>query len=216
MKEECFMKKLTILILSLCLIMTMMGCSSKDNSEITGTTTEKVETETTTVDTVQPGGTDVNDVFDVAVSYANWSDSNEFYITCLNSDKLAISSVPHLPVHKFDTLEELEQFKKDYSMIYTMDYGHDEVPSFNEVTVKYDEEFFKDNSVILVYVTSSSGSDRYGVSSIFCNDDNFCVYVKQTNDIDVGTDDMAGWFITVAVPDSMIENCTTIDACYEF
>ena len=216
MKEEGIMKKFTILILSLCLIMTMMGCSSKDNGETTETTTEKLETETTTADTIQPGGTDVKDAFDIDVSYANWSDSTEFYITCLNSDKLAISSVLHLPVHKFDTLEELEQFKNNYSKIYTMDHGYNEVPSFNEVTEKYNEEFFKDNSVVLVYVTSSSGSDRYGVSSVFCNNDSFCVYIEQTNDVDVGTDDMAGWFITVAVPHSMIENCTTIDACYEF
>ena len=65
---------------------------------------------------------------------------------------------------------------------------------------------------MLVYVEATSGSYRYGVDSVDCVDGNFCVHVKQTNNPEVGTEDMAGWFITVAIPDSMAAECTVFDA----
>ena len=47
---------------------------------------------------------------------------------------------------------------------------------------------------------------------MFCDGDSFCIHVEQTNNPEVVTEDMAGWFVTVAVPDSMVENCTEFDA----
>ena len=106
----------------------------------------------------------------------------------------------------------MEQFKTDVKDVLSIDCGYDEVPSFNETTSKYDEVFFAENTLMLVYVEASSGSYRYGVDSVYHTDGNFCIHVKQTNNPEVGTCDMAGWFITVAVPDSMIADCTEFDA----
>ena len=161
---------------------------------------------------VQPVGTPVDEVFDITVSYANWGELNEIYTKALNTDKMAISSVRHLPIYKFDTLVELEQFKTDIDGILSIDHGYDEIPSFNEATAKYDEKFFTENTLMLVYVESGSGSYRYGVDSIYHADGNFCIHIKQTNNPEFGTDDMAGWFITVAVPDTMIADCSVFDA----
>ena len=38
------------------------------------------------------------------------------------------------------------------------------------------------------------------------------VHVEETEKPDVVTCDVAGWLITVAVPDSIVENCTEFDA----
>ena len=133
---------------------------------------------------------------DIAVSYANYAE---------------ISSVRHLPIWKFDTFEELEQFKKANDQ-FTYDSGYDEVPSFNDTVAKYDKAFFESNSLMLVYVSANSGSYRYGVNSVFCDGVSFCIHVERTNNTDAVTMDMAGWFITVAVPDSMVANCTEFDA----
>lgn len=169
------------------------------------------ETET---EEVKPGGTSADEAFDIAVSYANWTDSSELFVKSLNTDKMMISSVMHLPIYKFDTLAQLEQFKSDFGDILTMDHGYDEMPAFNDVTAKYDEKFFDENSLMLVYVDANSGSDRYGVNSVYCADGKFCIHVKKLNSPDVGTCDMAGWFITVAVPNSMIEGCDEFDAIF--
>lgn len=160
----------------------------------------------------QPGGTPVDKLFDITVSYANWGELTEIYTKALNIDKMVMSSVMRLPIYKFDTLVELEQFKNDVKDVLSIEQGYDEVPSFNESTAKYDESFFAENTLMLVYVEATSGSYRYGVDSIYHADGNFYIHIKQTNNPEIHSDDMSGWFITVAVPDSMVADCTIFDA----
>ncbi len=155
---------------------------------------------------------DITKSVEVTVSYANYTDEDEIYSGGLNADKMTISGEYHFPIYKFDSVQDLEQFKQAFGGVLTMDYGYDENPSFNEAITKYDEAFFKDNTLMLVYVTAGSGSLRFGVDSVFCDGTTFCIDVKQTNNPEVCTDDMAGWFITVAVADSVIANCTEFDA----
>lgn len=167
------------------------------------------------VGTNSEGKTEASDItksVEVTVSYANYTDEDAIYSGGLNADKMTISGEYHFPIYKFDSLQDLEQFKQTFGEILTMDYGYDENPSFNEATAKYDEAFFKDNTLMLVYVTAGSGSLRFGVGSVTCDGTAFCIDVKQTNNPEVCTDDMAGWFITVAVADSVIANCTEFDA----
>lgn len=185
-----------------------------DSTKATETENDNDSTKGTETEEVKPGGTSADEAFDIAVSYANWTDSSELFVKSLNIDKMMISSVMHLPIYKFDTLAQLEQFKSDFGDILTMDHGYDEMPAFNDVTAKYDEKFFDENSLMLVYVDANSGSDRYGVNSVYCADGKFCIHVKKLNSPDVGTCDMAGWFITVAVPNSMIEGCDEFDAIF--
>ena len=151
---------------------------------------------------------------DVTVSYANWTDAAEIRLSALNFDKMIISSVPHshLPIYKFDTREDLERFKRTFDGVLSMNACYDEVPSFHDATAKYDKAFFEENTLMLVYVTAYSGSYRFGVNSVSLDGGSFCIYVEQTNDPEVGTQDMAGWFITVAVPDSTVAGCTGFDA----
>lgn len=150
--------------------------------------------------------------FDTAVSYANWADGDAICSGALNTGKMAISSVQHLPIYRFDTLDDLERFKQSFGNVLSMEQGYDEVPSFNEVIAGYDAVFFDENALMLVYVSAGSGSYRFGVSSVYCDGTSFCIHVEQTNHPEAVTDDMAGWFITAAVPDSMIEGCTEFDA----
>ena len=188
MKEVSRIKKLMALILIWAGVLGLVGCNTNK------------------------GGTPVEEAFDITVSYANWTEENEIYVGALNKDKMTISSVQHLPIYKFSTLEELEQFKLSFREVLAMDHGYNEVPSFNDAAADYDETFFEENTLLLVYVGANSGTYRFGVSSVFCNGSSFCIHVEQTNHPEVVTDDMAGWFITVAVSDSMIENCTEFDA----
>ena len=198
------MNRLIALVLVLVCVLGLVGCNTTIPSAST-----PVEKPT---NKVQSGGTPVEEAFEIAVSYANWTEESEIYFGALNKEKMVISSVQHLPIYKFNTLEELEQFKLAFGEVLTMDRGYDEVPSFNDITTNYDETFFDENTLLLVYVGANSGTYRFGVSSVFCAENSFCIHIEQTNNPEVVTDDMAGWFITVAVPDSMVENCTEFDA----
>ena len=42
---------------------------------------------------INTGGTYVDEVFDISISYANWGDSNDIYAKALNTDKMMISSI---------------------------------------------------------------------------------------------------------------------------
>ena len=131
----------------------------------------------------------------------------------LNADKFdSDDGVIHLPIFELEFPEELSQFKKDFGGENVYDYGWDEVPSFNEVTKEYDDEFFAENSLILVYVSASSGSYRFGVKNVHCDGTKFVAYIAQTNRPGDVTDDMADWFITFEVKKSDIENVTEFDA----
>lgn len=172
----------------------------------------KAEPMTDTNDAAQPGGTPVGEAFDIAVSYANWTDDERIYTNALNAGKMPISAVRHLPIYRFDTLAELDGFKETFGDVLSMHYSYGGVASFCDVTAGYDESFFAENTLMLTYVTAGSGSLRFGVSSVFCDGMSFCIHVEQTNNPEIGTCDMAGWFITVAVPDSVVASCVEFDA----
>lgn len=157
----------------------------------------------------------IDKAFDIKVSYANyasWEELKEIYEKALNSDTFTQSMVMHLPIYKLDTQAELIEFKAELDRILTVDQGYDEMPSFDDVTAKYDETFFEENTLVVVYVTASSGSYRFNVDNVELANGRFCVHVKQTKKPEVFTEDMAGWFITVAIPDHVARADFKFDA----
>lgn len=147
------------------------------------------------------------------VTYANWSpNESELLRECLNSETMTISSARHLPIFKFETKTELDEFKNKYKDDFTMDQVYDGNPSFNEVTVNYDDDFFKDNTLILAYISAGSGSFRYGVSEVTKENGTLMMKVTQLNDPEVYTDDMSGWFLMAEVEKEYIKDCDKFDA----
>ena len=65
---------------------------------------------------------------------------------------------------------------------------------------------------LIVYVDANSGTLRFDVSSVYCENESVYVHVKQTNNPEFVTDDMAGWFITVAIEKSIFQDCQSFDA----
>ena len=160
------------------------------------------------------GGADSSNVqaFESTVSYANWAEESEIYAGALNKEKMVVSSVLHLPIYRFDTLHDLEQFKQAFGDTFTMDAGWDEAPSFRQATAKYDSSFFEANSLLLVYVSANNSTHRFKVQSVGYDETSFCVHVVETTNAEAVDTAMAGWFVTLAVPDELIQNCTEFDA----
>ena len=152
---------------------------------------------------------------DTTVSEVGISDTEALYSGALNADKMAISSVIHFPIYKFDTLEELTQFKDSLEhpeSLSSRSYKYDEMPSFNEVTAQYDETFFSENTLLLVYVGAHTGTYRFAVDTITGDGTSLCVQIAETTHAELVTCDTSGWFITVAVPDSAAATYTEFDA----
>lgn len=133
----------------------------------------------------------------------------ESYLYPLNLEKMSEKEIEHLPVYKMDTLEELVQFKQ---VLYKVDDIFGAEGSLEEITEGCDEEFFEENTLILVYLYASSGSYNYTVESVRMQDNTLSVHVKCTNPSEGETCDVANYFVTVSVPDSVIADCTDFDA----
>lgn len=160
--------------------------------------------------------------FDASVSYVLWIDDPTFRDLALNTQEEppATSDMEtrerlwsrRLPLFKFDTLEELEQFRQYDAVRERSSFSYDEVPSFDESCAKYDEAFFEEHTLLLVYIGEGSGSYRFGVKNILCDRETLCVRIEHLNHPQVRSCDMAGWFITIAVPDSVASDIGTFDA----
>ena len=155
---------------------------------------------------------DYMNVFDASVSWANWSDDPKIRELALNKDTFELSSARHIPIYKCNTLEELNEFKTTFSGTFTMDGTRDEVPSFEEVTADYTEDFFIENTLLLVYVEANSCTPRFGVDSVSKENGTLSVHVKYTYTPEEGDSAMAGWLFTIPVNNDQIQDCTNFDA----
>lgn len=158
------------------------------------------------------GGVDTNNegTFESTVSYANWTDASELYAGALNGPVDPNNSITGnawpLPIYKFDTLADLKQFKQTFGSILTMDSGCDEVPSFNDATAKYDSSFFEENSLLLVYVRANNCTHRFCMMGVNFDNNRFHISVGETTNAETVDTAMAGWFITVAVSDEILDS----------
>ena len=164
------------------------------------------------------GGADANnnETFESTVSYANWTDSSELYTGALNGPVDPTVSITGnayaLPIYRFDTLADLDNFKQTFKTVLTMDSGYDEVPSFNDATAKYDKSFFENNSLMLVYVGANNCTHRFNLATINHSKNRFYVSVQETTNVEAVDTAMAGWFITVTVSDDLLNNIHIYDA----
>ena len=150
--------------------------------------------------------------FSAAVAWANYAEDSTLYTTSLNIDRMTQSSIRHLPLWQVRNTAELAGWKDTFGNILTLDHGYDEMPSFDAVTADMDENFFIEQSVLLVYVPSNSCSYRYIVNSIALCGQQLCIHVQQANDPETGDCAMAGWLMVVTVPKEILEGITDFDA----
>lgn len=207
------MKKKIFALSALLFILLSAGCSEIGK-------TQKDIGETGGISPIEPGDfrkVETKDDEDPAkevfkISYANWTDSAEICQKALNAGATDGDSVLRLPIYRFDTAEDVKAFRDTFAETLTFDCGYNGNPSFDEVAAEYGEDFFEKNSLVLVYVTASSGSYRFGVSDIVCDGENFLVYVSLLNNPEVVTCDMAGWFVTVEAEKNSFSETTVFDA----
>lgn len=205
------MNKPAIFILTLACALALVGCSP--NKETKNLSDDMPFAETPDANLTTPGDMPADEVFDIVISHASRADFGAIYSGALNEETMMFSSVLHLPIYKFDSLEELEQFKAAFGDSLGMDGKYDGALSFNEATSGRDEAFFEENSLMLVYVDVSNKASDLEVSSIFCDGNTFCIHIMPRNGSKSTTNGADSYrLITVAVPKSMIKDCTEFDA----
>lgn len=207
------MKKLTSLILLIALLVSCFASCAETENESSVDIPDESEAVTESSLTVEESNEEENSeqseesieipeiIRDFTVSKAPLVSSDESRLY-----EKAVSDGNKLPVvYKFDTREELDSFKSEYDDLFH--FKNPSVCGFNEATVKYDDAFFENNTLIVIYLKSSSYADEYTVGEIYNDLSTVRIQVVLT---DLGWDQgMGGKFVTVAMPDAMMKNVNT-------
>ena len=132
----------------------------------------------------------------------------------LNASKLQYNSVQHLPIHKFDTRQELESFMGNVGKFLTMNDSSKGVPSFYGTASRYDEAFFAEYSLVLAYIPSGNSGRTFRISGMEFNHNtgSFAMQIEETASSQIKETKKSGWFLTAAIPDGMIADFTSFDA----
>ena len=144
--------------------------------------------------------------FDPRTAWVNWHEEIEIAQYAENKD------ADSLPVFRFTSPEDITDFRNTAGQFLSLDAGYDEVGSFEQMIADRDDVFFREYTLLGVYVTSGSGSERFGAKNLVFSGNTLTIQIAQINSPDIGTCDMAGWLITLAVPKNRLENCDSLRA----
>lgn len=156
------------------------------------------------------------DLFGETLFQIGYEEDSDIYHSALNADKFPSNDgIPHSPIYKIENTSELETFTEKCIAWFSSEYFPIQdawVAWLKEPFKDYDESFFEDRSLFVVYVVASSGSHKYRVADIKKDGSTFTVYTDRYNDMGMGTCDMEGWFILLPMQKDEIKGCTEFDA----
>ena len=94
--------------------------------------------------------------------------------------------------------EELSKFYEEYKTIIDLEHREkvyaDSTIGFIDAIEKYDEEYFKQNNLALIYFTEHSGSITHEMKEVSINDNSLNISIIKKSPEYI-TCDMAGWFL---------------------
>jgi len=209
-----------IALLLITIMLCLCSCKNTDitSSSVTNSTeqTEMSQTEAT-IHTL-PDPTEEEDVseelkaINPRLAYANYVDAEKVYTKSINAKEFENEFFDSLPVYEITSLEELEKFKKEFEDTFTMDTGYAEVQSFNDAIESCTDRFFRNKNILITYVGTRQGSDRPEFVEFVVSENDLLISIKNETPTDIGTDDMAGWFIIIDVGKTAIKDIESINA----
>ena len=106
-------------------------------------------------DTGAEGAGSNADDYEVVKTWAGLKEGASFqtlYEGACNLGFLSFSVIWCAPTFRLDTKKELDGFISSYQDVLQLDTEKHGLPAFSEATEKFDDEFFSDNSLVVVYV----------------------------------------------------------------
>ncbi len=131
-----------------------------------------------------------------------------------NADTLFISSVHYIPVVSITSEPALAQFVDDGAAYFQFDVAYGESGSFSDAVAAYDETYFTDKQLLILYTVEPSGSIRHEIVSVTVDGETLMVSVHRLIP-EEGTADMANWFIIIELPTDALDGVTSFNAYME-
>ncbi|MBQ8210251.1 MAG: hypothetical protein IJZ35_06700 [Clostridia bacterium] len=141
------------------------------------------------------------------------NDQTALYEKSLNFDKMDTDSIFNIPVFKFETMQDAEDFIAFFEDEYLSDGAHGDIDDFKDKIKAMGDEYFDEYTVFVMYVITGSGATDVDVHSVYNDGENLCIHVAKTTLEGVGgVTVMSGFLYTVAIEKESVKNCTSFDA----
>ena len=148
--------------------------------------------------------------FVVNTAWAGYSDDEELNQIETPTDY----SVRNLPVRVVLSEWGIENFKKRFGTKVDLSGTNGEMQSFEQAIAKYNDEWFKENALAIVYVRSGSSNLRYTVERI--DSANYGgalrIFVKSAPVAEVGNTVMGGYWLLVELGQDLLSGEGYVDA----
>ena len=151
--------------------------------------------------------------YDCDIVWAGHStDTDELYREAENSKSMTDSSSLHLPILRINSKKQLDEFKNSFKSKLQLSQGKNDLLSFNDLTKTYDESFFEEKALFVVYVPSDYlFSSYYALHSVYFDGKSFTVNITEHRYSEKPEDD-AGYFACITTNKKEIEYCKKFDA----
>ncbi len=129
-------------------------------------------------------------------SWVGWTGGERLQAFADNASEIGTDR-SHMPARVVTSAEALLAVREAFADVFQFAVKWDEFSSFDAKMGRYDDAFFEEYVLILIYVEANSGSYRFGVEGVYLDGDVVRATVKQLNAPEAVTDDMAGWMLAV-------------------
>lgn len=146
----------------------------------------------------------------ITASTGSIFDTDKIKLAADNSAVMNENEPYHFPVFVFHTYESFRDFLNDFDGKF--DSGHSNADDYREKFKVLNEEYFKENSVILVSYYTGSGNVSYDVENVYFDGENCCLNISQHTSGQGGTCAITSYLKAVGVEKSFLGDCNLFDA----
>jgi len=115
------------------------------------------------------------------------------------------------PVFRIESVKDLEHFVRALEGEFSTDEAFNAHPSFDEQCTAYNDDFFRESTLFLVYIEEPSSSISHMVEDVVVEDGTMDIRICRIAPTE-RDEMMAGWLLSVAVNKQAVAACDTFDA----
>lgn len=116
------------------------------------------------------------------------------------------------PAIGIKSTQELDGFLSLARNYFSLSASMPDKETFNEVVKKYDDAFFQENGIVVVYIPSESVSIRYSLTDVALAGEELHITVTESRPEGELASQAAGWFMTVELPQEIISQANYFSA----
>ena len=146
----------------------------------------------------------------ITASTGSIFDTDKIKLAADNSAVMNENEPYHFSVFAFHTYESFRDFLDNFDK--NFDSGHSDADDFREKFKDLNEEYFKENSVILVPYYTGSGNVSYDVESVYFDGEICRLNIAKHTSGQGGTSVITSYLKAVGIEKNFLDDCSSFDA----